>query len=223
MNFWQVKVGFVVLFLVGCSSDELAEKIETMNFASDYYKNEYKLLNATNEEMDFHIANTQLDGDERDVADDDYYVATLLSGSQGYTVEHESNTNRKLSVYAKSRHVYGAKAQKKVEVDYEKHYHVLAWQSAGQLYVDFFKQDEADKNNYFALRFFAAEDVKVSIAEQTLTIAQGQLSDFYYTDDCQSGLKIDEQSVDLCDLSFGQSYLLVANSGSRQAIFIDKE
>ncbi len=73
MNFRILTAATLSLLAVACSSED----VETANFGSDIYKNQYNLVNATDYEIAFHLANTELDGDERNVADDKYRVKVL--------------------------------------------------------------------------------------------------------------------------------------------------
>ncbi|TMP88968.1 hypothetical protein CWC05_01030 [Pseudoalteromonas ruthenica] len=210
------------LFLSACSSDDLEEELETINFGSDYYKNDYYLLNATDYELDYHIANTQLNGDERDVADDDYYLATLAKDAQQYAITHESNANRKLSLYVAARNVFGPVAQKKVEVEYDHAYHVVAWQNAAQINISLIEQQQDNQDNAYALRIFAAEPIQVSIKGHAFSLGAGELSAFVHGSDCDSDVKIAQKNVDLCTISFNRSYLLVANQQGLTALYTEQ-
>ena len=211
----------VLVCLAACDSDEVAEKLETANFGSDYYKNDYQLLNATSYELDYHVANVKLNGDERDVADEDYYFATLITGSQSQNIEHESNVLRELSVYVVARNVYGPEVQRKVEVSKDKNYNLLAWQQGDQLKIDVFKQKRDDKPNALAIRVFATQTVDIKFNNKQFILDAGELSVFNYTESCIDGLTVESQRVDLCDLSFGRSYLLVADKTGKKFIFLE--
>ena len=209
----------VLVLLVACDSDEVAEKLETANFVSDFYKNDYQLLNATDYELDYHIANVKLNGDERDVADQEYYIATLVTGSQSQNIEHESNALRELSVYVVARNVYVPDIQNKVEVSKDKNYNLLAWQQGEQLKLNMFKQKRDNKANALAIRVFATQTIDVKFNNKQFILDAGELSAFNFTEHCVDGLTVEGQKVDLCDLSFGRSYLLVAGKSGKQFIF----
>ena len=211
----------VLVFLVACDSDEVTEKLETANFGSDYYKNEYQLLNATDYELDYHIANVKLNGEERDVADEEYYVATIITGSQSQNIGHESNALRELRVYVASRNVYGPEVQRKVEVSKDKNYNLLAWQQGEQVKLNVFKQKRDDKANALAIRVFATQTIDVKFNNKQFMLDAGELSAFNFTEHCVDGLSVEGQRVDLCDLSFGRSYLLVAGKTGKQFMFTE--
>ena len=76
------------ILLTGC--DEL-EVEETHNFGDEMYENNYTLVNTTDLEVDYYMANTDLFGDAQEVKDSQYYVDTLTSKSLPVDVTHAHN------------------------------------------------------------------------------------------------------------------------------------
>ncbi|UTV30290.1 hypothetical protein [Photobacterium atrarenae] len=215
-SWWRY--GFIGLaFLAGCSEEDL----ETSNFGSDYYKNHYTLMNATDYEIDFHMANTELDGDERDVENSKYFKKTLAAGAAPVEITHEHNVKRRISFYVAARNQLGLLDQKKVKVSNDKNYHFLAWQHQGQVALNVFKQEKDDRSSEFSVRIFAADAVNLEIEGSPVSLTSGMLSGRFYIDQCNGGIMQNEQPISICDASFGRSYLLVVDGDGRQALYLE--
>ncbi|UXI03868.1 hypothetical protein [Photobacterium sp. TY1-4] len=208
-------IGFA--FLAGCSEEDL----ETSNFGSDYYKNQYTLMNATDYEIDFHMANTELDGDERDVENSKYLKYTLAAGAAPVEITHEHNIERQITFYAAARNQLGLLGREKFKVTNDRDYHFLAWQHQGQIDVSIYEQAKDDRGGEFAVRIFAADPVNLTIEGSPVALTTGTMSGRYFVDQCNGGIQMNGQPISICDASFGRSYLLVVDTDGRQALYLE--
>ncbi|MBE0370479.1 MULTISPECIES: hypothetical protein [Pseudoalteromonas] len=205
--------------LVACSSED----IETANFGSDTYKNDYNYVNATQYEVAFHMANTELDGDERDVSNDKYHVATLARDSTPARIRHEHNTNRRISFYAKSVNKLGMLRQEKLKVNNKQNYHVIAWQDdAEKIQIKLLEKQKQNKADFFAIRILSNETLTITINDQAINTNKGEVTSWYYVDDCNSDIIINEKPLDLCAISLDQSYTLVMNNKDIEEIILEE-
>jgi hypothetical protein len=68
---------------------------------------------------------------------------------------------------------------------------------------------------------FATQTIDVKFNNKQFMLDAGELSAFNFTEHCVDGLSVEGQRVDLCDLSFGRSYLLVAGKTGKQFMFTE--
>ncbi|OUS71283.1 hypothetical protein B5G52_12140 [Pseudoalteromonas sp. A601] len=197
----------------GCNSEDL----ETANFGSSFYKNDYTLVNATDLEIDYHIANTQLDGDPRDVEKNKYYIDTLSTDSEPKSVTHEHNTNREITFYIQD-HTHKTKRVKKTyKVKNEQDYHFIAWQNNERLNLSIIQNQSKNKSSFFAIRFLASTDMPITINSKTFNLEQGEISNWYYVDDCNSDIKFNNEPLSICHTSYDNSYTLVLDKSGIKA------
>ncbi|USD29542.1 hypothetical protein J8Z24_05510 [Pseudoalteromonas sp. SCSIO 43201] len=206
MNFRPLAITTLSILAVACSSED----IETANFGSDLYKNEYNLVNATDYEIAFHLANTRLDGDERNAADEKYRVKVLPSNSAPTRITHEHNVNREISFYAESINKLGMIEQKKVKVSNNKDYHFVVMQQANDtLDIQLVRKSKEDHDNQFTVRILATASMKLSINEQEVEVTKGEVTGWYQVNDCNEDIMMGDKVLSLCNASLDRSYLLV--------------
>ncbi|MFC3031275.1 hypothetical protein ACFOEE_01880 [Pseudoalteromonas fenneropenaei] len=200
-------VGIIIpLTLLGCSSEDL----ETTNFGSDLYKNNYYLVNASGTEVAFHLANTEVDGDERDASNNKYWVQTLTAGADVVKTKHEHNVAQKVTFYAESRNPAGKSAKVTEKVKTDKDYNVIAWQdSNGAFGINVLRREQSNRSGQFAVRFFALDAQQVIVNGTTMTLARAGISEWYYIDECGQDIVVAGQRLDICQGSYNNSYLLV--------------
>ncbi|GAA0373184.1 hypothetical protein GCM10009092_41730 [Bowmanella denitrificans] len=207
-----------MLTLGACSSED----IETANFGSDYYKSDYQLINATDLELDFYMANSELDGDERDPFKDKYKVAHLARLEEIKQISHEHNVEREVSFYVHAPYASKASYKEAHKVKRDRHYQWLAWKSGDALSHSLFEKHESNKEGVIRVRLFATQaDLHASQNDNQLTLTAGKVSDFQSVQQCNGGLKINQIPVNLCDASFGRSYLLVVGDQGRIALALE--
>ncbi|KPH64535.1 hypothetical protein AMS58_12260 [Pseudoalteromonas porphyrae] len=200
-------------FIVACNSED----IETANFGSSYYKNDYTLINTTNQEIDFHMANTELDGDERDVKRNKYYVDTLASGADPIKTRHEHNGKYKISFYVQDHSQNTRNYKKLYKVNNDQDYHFIAWQDEELVRLSLVKNQQDNKDNFFAVRFLATETVTLTVNEKPLTLTQGDVSHWRHVDDCNADIKVDDKILSICHASYSNSYTLVVDKNGIKA------
>ncbi|MEJ6474895.1 hypothetical protein [Pseudoalteromonas piscicida] len=206
MNFRTLTVATLSFLAVACSSED----IETANFGSDIYKNQYNLVNATDYEIAFHLANTELDGDERDVADDKYRVKVLPTGSSPTRITHEHNANREISFYAESVNKLGMVEQEKIKVSNDRDYHFVVMQGANDtLDIELIRKSKDDHDNQFTVRVLASKTMTLNINGDDVEIEKGEVTGWYQVNDCNEDIMMGDEVLSLCDASLDRSYLLV--------------
>ncbi|WP_462154963.1 hypothetical protein [Pseudoalteromonas piscicida] len=206
MNFRILTAATLSLLAVACSSED----VETTNFGSDIYKNQYNLVNATDYEIAFHLANTELDGDERDVADDKYRVKVLASGSEPVRITHEHNTNREISFYAESVNKLGMVEQEKIKVSNDRDYHFVVMQDSNDtLDIKVIRKSKDDHDNKFTVRVLASKTMTLNINGSDVEFDKGEVSSWYQVDDCNQDIMMGDEVISLCNASLDRSYLLV--------------
>ncbi|MBT1064330.1 hypothetical protein KJY73_12135 [Bowmanella sp. Y26] len=202
----------LMLILSACSSDD----VETANFGSDYYKSDYQLVNATNLELDFYMANSELDGDERDPFKDKYKVAHVTKEEGTKQIRHEHNAERKVNFYVHAPYANKAGYRETHKVKRDRHYQWLAWMSGEALSHSLFEKYESNREGYIRVRLFATDTaLQANNSGQTLTLTIGKVSEFISVDQCNGGLQVNGMPINLCDASFGRSYLLVVGDEGR--------
>ncbi|WP_462172258.1 hypothetical protein [Pseudoalteromonas xiamenensis] len=207
-----------VLLLTACSEED----IETANFGSSFFKNQYNLVNATDVEIAFHMANTELDGDERNVREDKYRVKVLNAGDASTQITHEHNTNRQISFFVESVNKLGMLVQEKIKVKNDTDYHFIAMQgNNNSLNLKVLKKERSDHDNVFTVRLLAAAPMSVSVNDQAVTLKTGEVSNWYQVDECVGDIRIQEVAVDICNASFGRSYLLVVNNDGLKSLVLE--
>ena len=118
------------ILLTGC--DEL-EVEETHNFGDEMYENNYTLVNTTDLEVDYYMANTDLFGDAQEVKDSQYYVDTLASQSLPIDVTHAHNERSRISFYVVDHSDISNSATQMYQVEQNQPYHFVAWQNEEKL------------------------------------------------------------------------------------------
>ncbi|WP_462165767.1 hypothetical protein [Pseudoalteromonas sp. GB43] len=211
------------ILLAGC--DEL-EVEETHNFGDEMYENNYTLVNTTDLEVDYYMANTDLFGDAQEVKDSKYYVDTLASQSPPVDVIHAHNERSRISFYVVDHSDTSNSATQMYQVAQDQPYHFIAWQNAEKLRLTLVKKANDNKDDFFAIRILATENLRLKVEKQLVNLYQNQLSYWYHIDDCADDLKIsrinDEdkrvyEPVSICDASYGQSYTLLLSEDGLEA------
>lgn len=211
------------ILLAGC--DEL-EVEETHNFGDEMYENNYTLVNTTDLEVDYYMANTDLFGDAQEVKDSEYYVDTLASQSPPVDVIHAHNERSRISFYVVDHSDTSNSATQMYQVAQDQPYHFVAWQNEEKLRLTLVKKANDDKDDFFAIRILATENLRLKVEKQLVNLYQNQLSYWYHIDDCADDLKIsrinDEdkrvyEPASICDASYGQSYTLLLSEDGLEA------
>ncbi|WP_372870586.1 hypothetical protein [Shewanella sp.] len=211
-----MKAAYLLLLLplCGCNS----ESLETANFGLSYFKNKYQLINATDHEVSFHIANFDLHGHERDPASSKYHYKTLLAGNPAETISHEVNVEERISAYVVATgKSLSAKTTLKVKRD--RRYHFLAWQGDGPLDVRVFPMERMDVNSEFSLRIFAADALSLKVDGKDYSLSRGELKGRFILQNCAGTIEVNNIAVDVCDGSLGSSYLLVIDKLGRRGLY----
>lgn len=208
----------LAMMFTACSSED----IETANFGSSINKNQYTLVNASQYEVAFHMANTEIDGDERNAADDKYRVKVLAADMEPSRISHEHNVNREISFFAKSVNQLGLSEQRKFKVSHNQDYHFVVQQNnRDTLDIAVVERERNDQDSVFSLRILAAADVTLSINGDTQHFNQGKVSSWYRIDDCNSDILLGSEPVNLCQASFDRSYLVVLSEQGLQALVLE--
>ncbi|MEH8018343.1 hypothetical protein MN202_13965 [Rheinheimera muenzenbergensis] len=204
-----------VLTLCACSQED----VETANFGSDYYKAEYQLSNATTLELDFYMANAELNGEKRKPYQDKYKVAHLAQQQDSTLISHEHNSGRQVSFYVHAPYSGKGSYSQTYKVKRKHRYHWLAWMSGEALTHSLIEQRTSNQPGVIRIRLFAtAASLEARQQAQTVRLQLGTVSDYLSVTQCDGGLRVNEQAIDLCDASFGYSYLLVVGSHGRIAL-----
>ena len=208
----------LAMILTACSSED----IETANFGSSINKNQYNLVNASQYEIAFHMANTELDGDQRDVEADKYRVKVLAAGREPSRISHEHNVNREISFFAKSVNQLGLSERRKFKVSHDQDYHFVVQQNnRDTLDIAVVERQRNDQDSVFSLRILAAADMTLSINGDNHHFNQGQVSGWYRIDDCNSDILLEDEPLSLCQASFDRSYLVVVSEQGLQALVLE--
>ncbi|WP_440055553.1 hypothetical protein ACSLBF_05260 [Pseudoalteromonas sp. T1lg65] len=218
--FFRPAIVTFALLLSACSSED----IETANFGSDIYKNDYNLINATDYEVAFHIANTELDGDERDVENSKYHVKTLISDSDPVRITHEHNTNREISFFVQSVNKLGMLKKRKLKVSNDRDYHFIAMQdNSDAMDLKVLRREKNDHDNKFTVRVLAASDLTLKINDAVVELNEGNVSNWYQVEQCDSDIRLAEGDlpISLCNASLDRSYLLVVNESGLKKIALE--
>lgn len=201
-----------LLTLCACSKED----VETANFGSDYFKADYQLINATPLELDFYIANSALDGDARDPFADKYKVAHLPLQHDTQQLRHEHNSSSEVSLYVHAPYQDTASYRQTYKVKRAKHYQWLAWRSGSALAHTLIERQLSNQRDVIRVRLFATAANLFARQQGTrVRLSVGAVSEYFSITQCDSGLYINEQAVDVCDAAFGQSYLLVVGAQGR--------
>lgn len=206
---------FVTLILTACSSED----VETANFGSDLFKSDYVFINATNYELDFYMRNHKIDGDERNPDGEDYLVAHTALKGESVRVEHEHNTGREVAILGRAPYAMNIEDQVSFKARFERKYNVLAWQNGGNLALKVFERYESDISDKIRVRIFSTQSgLGVDHDGNAFSLQRGQLSDFISIEHCDDQLMVNQQSVSLCEASFGRSYLLVVGAQGKEVL-----
>ncbi len=211
------------ILLTGC--DEL-EVEETHNFGDEMYENKYTLVNTTDLEVDYYMANTDLFGDAQEFKDSQYYVDTLASQSLPVDVTHAHNERSRISFYVVDHSDITNSATQMYQVEQNQPYHFVAWQNEEKLRLTLVKKANDDKDDFFAIRILATENLRLKVEKQIVNLYQNQLSYWYHIDDCADDLKVSKlndedkrvyEPVSICNASYGQSYTLLLSEDGLEA------
>lgn len=140
-----------MLTLCACSKEDL----ETANFGSNYYKAEYQLSNATPLELDFYMANAELNGDKRKPFNDKYKVAHLAQQQNSTLISHEHNSGREVSFYVHAPYSSKSSYTQTYKVKRKLRYHWLAWMSGDALAHSLIEQRASNQPGVIRIRLFA--------------------------------------------------------------------
>ncbi|MCV2883164.1 hypothetical protein OE749_00450 [Aestuariibacter sp. AA17] len=209
-------VVLAAISLFGCSSEEL----ETQNFGSDMFKSDYYFLNATQHELSYHMRNAEIDGDDRDPTDNKYRVAELAQRGAVSHVVHEHNAGRKVNMLAHAPLSNGIEERLAFKADLDKHYNVVNWQNQGNISMSVFERRTSNKEAIIRTRLFVTEpDISIKVNGETITTSLGKVTDFFDVEHCQSTLEVNESFIDVCDASFGDSYLVILSADGLVNLF----
>ena len=140
------------------------------------YENNYTLVNTTDLEVDYYMANTDLFGDAQEVKDSQYYVDTLASQSPPVDVIHAHNERSRISFYVVDHSDTSNSATQMYQVEQNQPYHFVAWQNEEKLRLTLVKKANDDKDDFFAIRILATENLRLKVEKQIVNLYQNQVS-----------------------------------------------
>ncbi len=197
-----------VLLLNACSEDDLS-----FDEGEDYYYNDYKLVNASNHELDFHMVNRDVVGKYPDVYKSKYRVASLTPQHTPYKIRHERNFHAKIKFAITAPYHEIADNSVKYKVNNKTDYHVIGWDKLHGVEISVVEQKQSNKTGEFRIRFFITEaTTQLALEDNTITYNTAKETDFYTIKNCLDSIKVAEQPVDICQATPGYSYLLILSA-----------
>ncbi|WP_448568291.1 hypothetical protein [Thalassotalea ganghwensis] len=199
---WIVLSVYLFMF-TACNSED----IETANFGSGYYKNDYQLVNMTDSWLTLFIANTELGGEQRNPFEVKYQISNDVLRYDYLRFRHEHNVERKFTLGVQSS---TAQYRQHIKVDNDSEYHLVVWQDNNQLAISSFKRANRTKNNYITVRLFSTQESGVvKLNDQQKFVEQGKVSQAFTLANCANELYFNDQMIDVCEGDYGRAYLLV--------------
>lgn len=197
-----------VLTLTGCKASKIRDIIK------DYdYKNNYQLINASSEPVDFHIGAHNESGKTPNISDSKYRAGSLEAGQDSISVRvRRDNIDYRMSLQSFQRLDKTSSNHLVYDVKNDDDQTVVAWQDGKAPRISAFKKQSSDQSGVYRLRFFAtADNISVKVSGSSQVLEKGQPSSWLSLQNCQGEFSLNGKAIDLCQATAGQSFLLVTD------------
>ncbi len=200
-----------VLLLGGCNSDDYDINVDKINWTGAYGKTEVQLINASSTPLDFHIGSYESDGDAPDIKASKYRVGSLEAGQPQIQVKVNHNwSDERLSLQAFHRLNAQGSEYLVHKSAVGKELTLVAWQDAQQVRLSVFNKSSSSQNGVYRLRLLATSDnSQIQAGTAKIQLKKGELSHWISLNNCLGELKLNDQALDVCKATAGQSFLLV--------------
>jgi len=219
---FKYRLAVVVTALSGLFACGSAEDLETANFGSDAMVSRYTFVNLTDTQVNFHMRNSQLDGDARNASGDKYRRASVTSKQDVPNVPHELNAGLKMSIYATAPDEVNNNNTLHASYKPKKYYNVYAWNDNNRLRLSALDRSSSDVANTMAVRFFATEDLVVNVGNTRVQMRAGQQSNFYRLDNCAGDMSLGDIAFDACDGNYGSSYVIALSRDEVLGMYLQR-
>lgn len=197
-----------ILTLTGCKASKIRDIIK------DYdYKNNYQLINASSEPVDFHIGAHNESGKAPNISDSKYRAGSLEAGQDSISVRvRRDNIDYRMSLQSFQRLDKTSSNHLVYDVKNDDDQTVVAWQDGKAARISAFKKQSSDQSGVYRLRFFAtADNISVKVSGSSQVLEKGQPSSWFSLQNCQGEFSLNGKAVNLCQATAGQSFLLVTD------------
>ncbi|SFD26873.1 hypothetical protein [Pseudoalteromonas denitrificans] len=97
----------------------------------------------------------------------------------------------------------------------------VAWLSGTDYQLSVFDKQASDKADVYSIRVFANSQmsVKINDSDQVVQTTEiGKVTQRFEVNNCETGLKVSGNYIDLCTLDLGKSYLVVADTNGKRVL-----
>ncbi|WP_157037786.1 hypothetical protein [Photobacterium aquae] len=201
------------VMLIGCGSDSdntPRPDISTMDEIS-VRKIGIDLINITDQSIDFYIKENN---DNIELFDDGNKVATTLSDDTSYHgISWTSPSPMEINVGISDTNSQTTQAESDDIIlnDKEKLW-AIAWDDGDDITLSTNTEQPSPIEDKYRIRIFTISDTWVQIissAISTMEVKAGKFSPHMTIENCSGELYLSANSVDICDLDIGKSYLLI--------------
>lgn len=208
MKYTALTLVLAAALLTGCGSDDYTIKLDGVHGRTDV-----QLINTSQVPLDFHIGSFKGNGDAPDIKAHKYRVGTLEAGQDQQQVKVDHNwADERLSVQAFHRLTAQGSEYLRYKSEVGKDLTLVAWQEGAQVRLSMFRKSSNSQNGVYRMRLLAtSDDVMVQAGNVRLPLKKGELSAWFSLNHCLGDLKLNDQVVDVCKATAGQSFLLVVD------------
>ena len=195
--------------LAGCSSED----IETANFGSSYYHNQYLVSNLSKQDINLYMANRSLNGDHRNPFKDKYRVVSSLQDQGQKQVSHEHNFERRVIVGIETPFSLSTNREQLThKVDNNRDYHLIVMPTGNSIAHTLVKRSDNTNEGVITVRILTmASDITLLHGTLQEKLIPGKVTESKKLENCTEALQINNQALDVCDGSFGRNYIAVVD------------
>ncbi len=173
------------------------------------------VINSIDESIDFH---SKVDKILRSVLDNDQRRLTVPANSADF---HRFNSDDGKGTFGiQDTNTLTNSDTLDIELKNEGSYWAIAWSDGDFYELDVIEKQEGMVTTDYRVRIFSDLAAEVFVNGETIaadTLKKGEVGQSVSFTNCADGLTVGSLTIDMCDYSVGQSYLLVINDGISQA------
>lgn len=205
--------------LSACSKDDIDESIDDAekNRTSDIY-----FVNSLDETATFYVKNGLM---VNDLFKSQFDRGDVAKNSVSNVFRYDWNDNHDDTEFG-VRDTVSLSESAKLTHDLKNNtdFWSIAWNSDGnnpRYKLSVIEKRASNQSNVFSIRVFANSEMAIRINDSNNIVANteaGKVTSVFRIENCATGLKIDNNFIDLCQGEFGKSYLIIADKNGKRVM-----
>lgn len=202
-----------VLFInAGCNSDKVREVLDD-TFGGITDKTKMQVINVSGSSLDMHAAGYTASGHSPEIKAAKHRIGSLEPGQLPLQAEIRRNYgDERLVMQAYDRQNGLASEYLQIKSPLDKSLQLVAWSSDGQVRLSAFRWESSSQNSIYRIRVLSVADgVRISVPSMQTNLPKGTVSEWLTVNNCTDEFQINGKSVDICQATPGQSFLLIVD------------